>query len=259
MALGSTSASHPGVDHTPALLISEDREVSMFDFAGVKDATPASDANGSNRRPEAHRTQSTHRPMLSFSNLDSGPPGPSPSFHTLDGTGGLDQFHEISSADGTRFPKASRADSGAAGPAIELLKTYRYNIAPWLDICDTDQHFGVELLTIARREPRLRTCVMRVAAAASRMAWPMEDLNAERTPSLEVVGDATDAGFNVEVIVSVLDLLVETTPNLAASWGRQKDQDRRLQAMETLLLEPERSNMHACAYWLSTRLGMIHP
>jgi hypothetical protein len=61
------------------------------------------------------------------------------------------------------------------------------------------------------------------------------------------------------VIVSVLDLLVETTPNLAASWGRQKDQDRRLQAMETLLLEPERSNMHACAYWLSTRLGMIHP
>ena len=148
---------------------------------------------------------------------------------------------------------------GAAGFAIELLKTYRYNISPWLDICDGDQHFGVELLTIARREPKVRTGVLRVATAASSMARLMEDPNTDKTPSLEVASDATHLDFNVEVIVSVLDLVIDTISDLAANWGRRKDQNCRSQVMETLLLESKHSKMHACAYWQSVRLGIINP
>jgi len=259
LALGSTPASHPGVDFPPDTIITPDQDVSTFDFAQGEDVNSVLDANNSRRGPETYQRESTHRPTLSFGSVSRDLPGLSPGFRKFDVTGGSHHSHEASILEEIRSSKASQAGFGATGSAIELLKTYRYNVAPWLDICDVDQHFGVELLTIARREPKVRTWVMRVAAATSSMAWLMEDLNADKAPSLEVASDATHPDLNVEAIVGVLDVLIDTFPELAANWGRQKDQDRPSQVTETLLLESGHSKMHACAYWLSVRLGMLHP
>lgn len=140
----------------------------------------------------------------------------------------------------------------------DLLRIYRYDIAPWLDICNAVQHFSVELLTISRRVPRFRTCVIRLAAASSSKAWLEDLLNADRFFSLEVASDSTDSSLNVEAIVGVLDLLTEMIPDLAASWSRKENQGRRSQNIEKLLPELEHFDMHACAYWLSVRLGTMH-
>jgi hypothetical protein len=257
LALSSTSASHPGVDFAPASTLSPDQEVSTFDFARREDAFSVQDAKSSQRRPESNQRESSHRSRLSCGSVRRDLPDLSPEFGKFDATGGPFHAPAAPSVDEMRPSEASPADLGAADSAIELLKTYRYSVAPWLDICDADQHFGVELLTIARREPKVRTWIMRVAAAASGMAQLLEDPNAYKIPSLEVASDATHLNFNVEATLSVLDLVIDATPDLAASWDRRKDQNRRSQVMETLLLESKHSSMHASAYWLSVRLGII--
>lgn len=259
LALGSTSVSNPDMDVAPASVNSPDQEISTFDFARGEDADPVSNAKSYQTVLETYQTRQAHQPALSFGGDSRSLPGLSPDFRKLDVTGDLYHSHEALIIDEERSSKDSQADLGAAGPKVELLKIYRYNIAPWLDICDADQHFGVELLTISRRVPRLRTCVMRLAAASSSIAWLEENLNVDITPSLEATNDATDLDLNVEAIVGVLDLLIETIPDLAASWSRQKQQKHRSHVMETLLLELEHSNMHACAYWMAVRLGIVHP
>lgn len=248
IALGSASKTNQGTDIAPAPAISENQEVSTFDFVRSNDEIPSSHDVGLQWRPEVYRTGSEYPSTLSFGSVLPGTPDPS-NFHNS---------QEPLSADATVPSTDSPADTVAAGHRTELLKFFRYNIAPWLDICDADQHFGVELLTESRHVQSLRSCVMRVAAASTSTTWLAEGLSTDMSVSSEVAYEGVGLSIDMEGIIGVLEILTDMMPNPAAWWSQQDIGDRRPLVMERLLLELGVSILHASAYWLSVRLGIVH-
>lgn len=246
LALGSTSTTNHDVDIAHALAIGEDREVSTFDFAQSNDVARSSDESNLQWRPEVHRRESAH---LSYGTIGRSTPDPSLSSHEL---------RRPPNPGITNTSKPSSANVEEAVQSFELLKFYRYTIAPWLDICDADQRFGVELLTKSSQVRSLRSCVKRVAAASSGMLWLTDNLNPDDSNLLEPANDDLGLDANMEAIVGVLNTLTHILPDLAAYWAKRDDGDGLQYIMERLLLELEYSTLHACAYWLSVRLGIVH-
>lgn len=132
------------------------------------------------------------------------------------------------------------------GSTIELLKVYRYNIAPWLDICDPKQPFGVTLLTELNKMPGLRACIMQLAAVTPNMPQ-----NNESSSMADFTSDVAE-----DAVVRVLATVGGVVLNLAASWLSEDGVENRRNLLENLLLDLGRSDINIAAYWLLVRLGM---
>lgn len=226
----------------------------MFDFATNSDVDPALNGRSLQNRPELRRAETGQSSTLGLEMTSGGTQGPSPSIGNFGVSPKLNTPHNIGSitlASAEGVPAQLVSMDGE----MELLKFYRYNIAPWLDICDTDQHFGVTLLTELNASPKLRHPVLQLALAASNNTWMLEGKPVnESMPNEPLSGDvASDA--TEELVASVLRHLAEMVPNLGSSWLRGKEPENRSYLLEKLLLELDSSRLTTCAYWLLIRLG----
>ncbi|KAJ4991210.1 C6 zinc finger domain-containing protein [Stagonosporopsis vannaccii] len=257
LALGSTSGVVQEADNPQTAAVSGDQSISMFDFATNSKMDPASDSRHLQERPELRRTGTSQSSALGFNMTSHGTPGPSPGLLNLNTSTNLNRSYDTDSdalVSSERTPtQAVLADSG-----MELLKFYRYNIAPWLDICDADQHFGVTLLTELHRSPVLRSRIMQLALAASSNSWISKGQSVDDS----IVNGPFDGSVTLDAIedlvASVLKFLAEMIPNLAASWLRGDGPESRRHFLERLLLESGSSRLMTCAYWLLVRLELSH-
>ncbi|KAF2621496.1 hypothetical protein BU25DRAFT_236335 [Macroventuria anomochaeta] len=256
LALGFTSGTAQGADFFVVPSVREKHAVSTFDFARDDNLDPTLNGNSLERRPGVHRTETGHQSTLSFDTIGHSMPGPSPGFQNFRGSEDLNRIHGAPNSNAMIPAGGHPAHAVAAGRDLELLKFYRYNIAPWLDICDTDQHFGVALLTNPTQVPSLRASVIRLAASSSNMAWVLEDLDVGKSTSERGMNDSAAPNATLETVVCVLDVLADMIPNLAAIWLRSDSGQSRMYLLEKLLLELGSSSLNACGYWLLVRLEL---
>ncbi|CAO2649715.1 Nn.00g010070.m01.CDS01 [Neocucurbitaria sp. VM-36] len=144
-------------------------------------------------------------------------------------------------------------DAVSTDVALELLKHYRYHIAPWLDICDSNQCFGVEVLALSAETSNFRYGVLALADASlhrTRMSQMQEtaDNNRETIAEQDVIQCA---------ILDVFRILRDATTDLASFWRREEEAGDGRKILETLLPQlSSDSTLASCAYWLLVRLVM---
>ncbi|KAJ8117695.1 hypothetical protein OPT61_g1164 [Boeremia exigua] len=255
LALGSTSDTTPGTDLRQMSTVGAEQAVSTFDFARDIHADSARILTNRQRRPRVHRTDTERSSLMGFDMTSQGTPGPSPSLSSFEASANSNHFYDTGSS--TFIPDDEY--SGRAVPAnssIELLKLYRYKIAPFLDICDTEQHFGVALLTESNRAPALRACIMQLAAASLSEPWVMEGHIVEQSTPNKANNESVTSDAGDGLITEVLNFLATMIPNLAASWLRKDGVQGRRYLLERLLLELGSSSLKSCAYWLLVRLEL---
>ncbi|KAF9690585.1 hypothetical protein EKO04_011463 [Ascochyta lentis] len=257
LALGSTSGA--AVTSPPlAPVVAEEQAVSIYDFATNDRTNSALDSSTVQIRSDMHRTEIERQSTQSFSTISPSTPNFSPRFENFEGCESLARAYEISNSDPSIPARTHVTDTVAATRGLELLKLYRYQIAPWLDICDNDQHFGVILLVNSTQTPRLRSSIMRLAAASSSKALVSDGMSVDTSLSIKDVGINAASDAAVETVVDVLDVLANAVPNLAFFWRREDREKSRTRLLEKLLLELGSSGLNTCAYWLLVRLGKSH-
>lgn len=156
------------------------------------------------------------------------------------GSEDLDYIHDSS----TLMPEEVPPDrSMLAGNSIELLKVYRYKIAPWLDICESSQPFGVTLLTRLNESPSLHACVMQFTASASGMPWTEES------------SGITNSTLNVSeaAVLDVLGVASGMIPNF--SWLNEDGKESRKHLLGSLISDLHSCDLKTSAYYLLLRLG----
>ncbi|KAL1596399.1 hypothetical protein SLS60_009045 [Paraconiothyrium brasiliense] len=62
---------------------------------------------------------------------------------------------------------------------LELLKHYRYNIAPWMDICDMKQGFGCEALQLCKNSSPVQLEILALAEASLGARHQIQDVTAD--------------------------------------------------------------------------------
>lgn len=252
LALGSTTSTIQGAEVPQAAADDGDKAISMYDFATNTNIDPAPNMCFQDR-PELHQAESGQSSALGFG-TDHSTPDPSTRLPNFGIPTSLDRLHNADS--GTLMSsEGTPAQAVSVDSSMELLKYYRYNIAPWLDICDNDQHFGVTLLTELIKSPALRSRVLQLASTISSSSWiskglAMNEITLSGPSDKNVASDA--AG---EPVATALSLLAEMIPNLAASWLGGDGSESRRAVMERFLLESDSSCLTTCAYWLLVRLG----
>ncbi|UPX12063.1 uncharacterized protein EKO05_0002639 [Ascochyta rabiei] len=258
LALGSTFE-EPGANALPALPASgvgEEQSVSTYDFASDDNLSPALDGSIMQKRPGIHRKGTEQISVRSFGTIGHSTPGTSSRFENFEGLGRLTQAYEASNSNASIPAETLTMSTAIAAPSLELLTFFRYNVAPWLDICDSEQQFGVSLLIKSAQVPCLRTAIMHLAAASSSMAWASGEMRvgrstSDRSRSIDIASDIA-----VETVVDVFNVLADATPNLAAFWLRDDRGKTRTRLLERLLLGLGLSDLSTCAYWLLVRIEL---
>lgn len=252
LALGSTSGAIGGVDLHPAPTVAGEQAVSIYDFASNENMDPTLEDNRIQEGPGVHRLSAGQQSTLNFDRIGYDTPGPTPDFYDLEHREELYGIDRAPKSNAIIPAEVPSTHARKAGYSLELLQFYRYQVAPWLDICDTEQHFGVALLTESTRFPTLRASVMKLAGAASSVE---KELYVDSITSNGSVDDDVASQAAVKTIVDVLDVLADTVPSLAAFWSRRDPGLSRTDLLERLLLKLDSSSLDTCAYWLLVRLG----
>lgn len=256
LALGSTSNIGQGANPPQSSAIEPEQGVSMFDFATDSNVNPTLSRGPTQERPDLDRTETVQSSLLGYDVTSHGTSGPSPSLPSFEA------FTDVNKARGATSNTSASANKTpfrheSADDSLELLKFYRYNIAPWLDICDTDQHFGVTLLTEARRSHVLRSGIMQLVRGSSSIVSNPEDPTMKESTWSGISHGRAASDANEELVASVLKFLADMVPNLAASWLRVGELNSSRYLQESLLLELGSSSLDTCAYWLLVRLGKL--
>ena len=255
LALGSTSGTIEGVEFPSIPTIDEEHAVSSYDFASNGVVHSALDGSSIQGRPEVHQTQAGHQSNLGFDTVGHGTPSLSPSFQQFEHRDGFDRVHRTSNSSATTATETSLLNATATGHRLELLQFFRYKIAPWLDICDSDQHFGVTLLTESTNIPRLRASILQLSAASSRMAWVSGGSDTGRSAADGNSENNTVSDTAVKSVVDVMQVLAAALPDLAAFWSEKNKGAIQTKLLEELLLQLDSSSLSTCTYWLLVRLS----
>lgn len=217
--------------------------VSIHDFAESDDVDDQFESNHMESRPLAHRSETRQLSAQSVGMNTRHLSGTSPRFGTFTHRQG--QY-----ADTRNILETSPVPSITTSSDLELLRLYRYHIAPWLDICDPVQHFGVTVLTSFSQVPGLRIAVMRLAVASSGMAVDVTD-----RPLYRDGGENTSSDIELGTVMGVLSILADALSNLSAFWLVEERVEKRIYLLERSLLELDAHNLSTCAHWLLVRLG----
>ncbi|KAF3003182.1 hypothetical protein E8E13_009369 [Curvularia kusanoi] len=241
LALAAPATGSSRLDESSVYVSTDTQTVSSFDFAKHGDNNSQTAASSILTQRSPHQTDMESQPVSSLRSSRRSETIGSPEIHP--GASGISgNFPDLSaplSVGVVPLQSTSTDDS------IELLKFYRYNIAPWLDICEYTQPFGVALLTKLNGTPRVRACVLRLAATISRKPWT--EVNPGPTNTLSSMDD--------DFVAGVLEAVCVMTPKLAASWLSEDGKEGRECLLENLMAQLGRSELNDSAYWLLVRLG----
>jgi hypothetical protein len=133
LALGSISELNEGANVASAQAASERQAVLTYDFARSDIVDPALDLSRVQRRPDMHRLSNKHHSKsMSADTTDRSTPGPSPSFRSPLGRADATQVSQTRLSN-SQIPTWTPSDQVIAiDQSLELLKFYRYHIAPWV-------------------------------------------------------------------------------------------------------------------------------
>lgn len=253
LALGGSSETNPGASSSQDPHVMQGYVISTFDFASNNGSNTGLAGIDMHQRPGASRSDTGHQSLLSFRSIGQSEPDSSPQFCPI-GPGGQRSFEGDESSASAQAVRTLDV-SASSGTEVELLKLYRYNIAPWLDICDSSQPFGVTLLTKVQVTPGLRTCILGLAAACSNITWDMESIDTIPPISNAVNNEITDPIG--DVVIGVMNVLRDILPNLSMFWSSDNGVEKRAHMLERLSLSLACSTLQDSAYWLLMRLGKI--
>lgn len=257
LALGSTSGTVEEGDAPPESEVYQDQAVSTLDFAR-KDTLETLQNKSHKRRLSRVRSIGTRQQKTQdFRTTGSCKPGSSLDFGIFGDCEDSTQTYEAPDSSETIAAGTPPVRAVPTETSLELLKFYRYHVAPWLDICDADQHFGVSLLIESTRVSSLRVSVMRLAAISSSTACIPKEMGVGRIAPGMGTDENVVADADMRTVVDVLSVLADVVPNLAAFWlGEARGENRtRRHILQKSLLEFDYSSLSTCAYWLLIRLG----
>ena len=241
LALGASSGDSPELQDARASGDTDAQLIPSYGFDRRDNINSGPERSGTLRQSVLERTETLSHSTLSLQSTSHNESNQALRLH-FGGSEDLDNIHDSSISILEEVPPGRPMPTDNS---IELLQVYRYKIAPWLDICESNQPFGVTLLTRLNKSPSLRARVMQFAAAASKMVW------------IEESSDITDSTSNVNeaAVVSVLEAAGGMTPNLAASWLSEDGKESRKHLLGSLMSDSDSPGLTTSAYWLLVRLG----
>ncbi|KAF1916614.1 hypothetical protein BDU57DRAFT_516825 [Ampelomyces quisqualis] len=150
----------------------------------------------------------------------------------------------------------------SAGPRVtqaeeelSLLRNYRYRIAPWLDMCDIHQTFGVKVLMLSVKSDLVRERILKVSKTVH-----TEDLPS--TPQVETVTQdilwsESSQEASQGAISSVLRLVEDVVGDLIRFWEAEEIDQRGKLILEVLLSNLDKGSLLVTSpYWLALRLEL---
>ncbi|KAF2119600.1 hypothetical protein BDV96DRAFT_596303 [Lophiotrema nucula] len=142
---------------------------------------------------------------------------------------------------------------------LELLKQYRYNLAPWMDICDLRQSFGCEVLQLSTEVDAIRFEILALADASLR--WRRIEITQEDAPDIALLamlvrqrGNDTDPIHN-----ALLEILISTrkaTTDLSKFWQYWEEAVTKETLMGSVLAEAVLRPLALPIFWLAVRLDL---
>ncbi|PLB48366.1 hypothetical protein P170DRAFT_476983 [Aspergillus steynii IBT 23096] len=133
---------------------------------------------------------------------------------------------------------------------LELLRHYRYHVAPWLDICDMRQPFGLSGLQSAMGSEKLLSTLMQLSKACMIQSVPERGFLADFTEPLantSACGDSTE-----DSLLYVLDEVRHLVSNIPMAW----DRNRYLDTVHYLVQYAHDTDINAAMYWLALRFDL---
>lgn len=243
MALGVSSICSAGLHEARASVDRDTQSVPWYDSAGHDNNNSDPERSGILRRSVLDQTETGSHSTLSLHSTSQNESNRPLRLHS----GVSEDFCNIHDSS-VSIPKEVPPDrSMPTGNSIELLKVYRYKIAPWLDICESNQPFGVTLLTRLSESPSLRAHVMQFAAAVSSISWTEE--------SSSITEPTSD--MHESAVAGVLNAASSMVPRLA-SWLSEDGKESREHLLGSVVSDLHSSDLKTSAYWLLVRLGKSH-
>ncbi|KAH8432390.1 Zn(II)2Cys6 transcription factor domain-containing protein [Aspergillus melleus] len=132
---------------------------------------------------------------------------------------------------------------------LDLLRHYRYHVAPWLDICDMRQPFGLTGLQLAMGSEKLLSALMRLSKACMVQSVPERSFLADFTESIadmSMLGDSTEA-----TLLYVLEEVRCLVTDVPRAWTRNGYPD----AIQSLVQYAYGDDINSALYWLTLRLS----
>ncbi|CAI7570458.1 unnamed protein product [Penicillium pancosmium] len=134
---------------------------------------------------------------------------------------------------------------------LELIRHYRYEVAPWLDICDLGQFFGIQGLQLAMVSQPVWHSVLALSEASMNLLRPFSSLvitdktpGAPATPEMQL--DITTLAF-----LRAIDESKNCILNFQATWSPQRVCDKEL--LDSLGPQTIRRDLNSAIYWLFVR------
>ncbi|CAI6334423.1 unnamed protein product [Periconia digitata] len=179
-----------------------------------------------------------------------------PSGSLLSPSAGRVQFASFGKAQtwASEQPGGSMSIFGSSDHDInELLKHYRYRIAPWLDIADMHQYYGCEVLQLSHESLALRISVLALAQQTYQNNLAGQNLDFSTMINL----DHEDGESNVQsTLVGVLNMTGTALADLSAFWVQSCSPNPWQCNLEALIPDVRQGNPESNVYWLMTRLQL---
>ncbi|KAJ4352071.1 uncharacterized protein N0V89_007417 [Didymosphaeria variabile] len=142
---------------------------------------------------------------------------------------------------------------------LEFLKHYRYNIAPWMDICDMNQCFGCEVLQLSKISSPVRLETLALAEASLSARHQLQDVTVDMLARMQ--RQKVPAGEKVhKSLLITLETVKAVVTNLSGFWNLQDSVWCTRHVLEPLLFEVNQDPignsdpLAPAAFWLIARL-----
>ncbi|PVH98824.1 hypothetical protein DM02DRAFT_680929 [Periconia macrospinosa] len=136
--------------------------------------------------------------------------------------------------------------------AYELLKHYRYRIAPWLDMADAQQYFGSQILQRSVKSTPVKISILRLAQQ-SFQANIIHQIN-DFTMLADLPHEDTEEHSVLKPLIHVLEMTRGALADLSGFWLQAGGPASWQSTLETLIPEVRQSTAKSCIFWLMARL-----
>ncbi|KAF2678878.1 hypothetical protein K458DRAFT_394524 [Lentithecium fluviatile CBS 122367] len=132
---------------------------------------------------------------------------------------------------------------------LDLLKDYRYGIAPWMDICDMNQTFGCELLQLSGDSRLIRSGLLALAETSLNARSISQGCNVAMLAHLQQCRDLNQDPIQ-QLLSNVVDVIRTAMSDLSGFWEQEDTTRFGLRILEELLPKINNSSITASAFWL---------
>lgn len=126
-----------------------------------------------------------------------------------------------------------------------------------LDICDSNQCFGVEVLSLSVDSSPIKKGILHLATISWNATLPWEQSNVLNAGNW--TGDGDGEGVITHALLETFGLLETVYTDLTAYWSQEEESGQGVKILERLLPQlPGSSTLAYSTYWLLVRLGECH-